>query len=52
MTINEHIDAWDNNRLMYMSYQNDGKIEVRQTHGLSLYSSIKLSCETANITIE
>jgi len=51
MTINEHIDAWDNHRLMYISFTNDGLNKVIKTHGISLYTAINLYCENNNINI-
>ena len=52
MSIVEHIDGWNNDKLMRITYIPDGKIEVIKTHGISLYSAIKNVCENGGFSIE
>jgi hypothetical protein len=49
MTIYEHIDSWDNDRLLRITHIADGLNTVKQTHGISLKSSIDMVCEEAGI---
>ena len=52
MSIVEHIDGWNNNKLMRITYEPDGQNKVIKTHGISLYSAIKNVCENGGFSIE
>ena len=52
MSIVEHIDGWNNDKLMRITYIPDGKIEVIKTHGISLYSAIQNVCEMGGFGME
>lgn len=52
MTIYEHIDSWNNDNLYRISHIADGINQVKQTHGMTLKSSIDLVCQEGGFSIE
>ena len=52
MTIWEHLDSWNDDKLMRITYEPDGINKVIKTHGISLYSAIQNVCEMGGFGME